>query len=265
NKRVAAILVVHQMGFPCDLKLIISLAKKYNLPVIEDAACAIGSEISFNNGKSYEKIGKPHGDIACFSFHPRKLVTCGDGGMITTDNINYSEKVRLLRQHYMNVPDTTRHESKEVIFETYPGLGFNFRMTDIQAAIGIEQLNKIGKILKKRRELAQYYSLLLKKIPWISITNIQDNIKPNWQSYPIKIDARINQKSFMQYLLNKGVATRRGIMNTHEETPYKNMGWSLANSEITRNNTVLLPLYAEITHKDIKYIVNTISKFKNSG
>lgn len=262
--RVAAILIVHQMGFPSNLKELFSLAKRFKLPVIEDAACAIGSEVSFNNGKSFEKAGKPHGDIACFSFHPRKLITTGDGGMITTNNNNYYEKVGLLRQHYMSVTDTTRHKSKKVIFEKYPELGFNFRMTDIQAAIGIEQLKKIERIVKKRRELAQYYSLLLKKIPWLIITPIQKNTKPNWQSYPIRVknNIKINQKRFMQYLLKKGIATRRGIMNAHEETPYKKMGWSLPQSEMARNNTVLLPLYPEMNRKDIKFIVDTISRFK---
>lgn len=265
--RVGAILIVHQMGFPANLQPILTLAKKFRIPVIEDAACAIGSEISLNGGESFDKIGKPHGDIACFSFHPRKLLTTGDGGMMTTNNKNYYKKLKLLRQHYMDIPDTKRHDSKKVIFEQYNKLGYNYRLTDIQAAIGIEQLKKVDKIVKKRRELANYYKKNLENIPWIITTSISKNIKPNWQSYPIRIrgDYGINQKKLMQYLLEKGISSRRGIMNAHQEKPYRNLKWNLPHSEMARNITVLLPLYQELSYKDIKFIVNTISLFRKNG
>ena len=131
--RVAAILSVHQMGMPCDLPSILSIADQFQLPVIEDAACAIGSEIRIAD--QWERIGKPHGAIACFSFHPRKLVATGDGGMITTSNPQYDAQCRLLRQHAMSVSDTVRHSANKIIFEDYVTTGFNYRMTDIQAAI----------------------------------------------------------------------------------------------------------------------------------
>jgi len=117
--RVAAIFPVHQMGIPCDIARILAVAKEYDLPVVEDAERAIGSEISLNGGAQWEKIGKPHGDIACFSFHPRKILTTGDGGMITTNNSELDARFRLLRQHGMSVPDTVRHGSNKVIFEDY--------------------------------------------------------------------------------------------------------------------------------------------------
>ena len=98
------------MGMPCDLKAILAIAHHRSLAVIEDAACAIGSEIFWND--TWEKIGKPHGDIACFSFHPRKLLTTGDGGMITTSNPEWNRQLRLWRQHSMSVPDTVRHGAK---------------------------------------------------------------------------------------------------------------------------------------------------------
>ncbi len=259
--RIAGILIVHQMGFPCNMTNIIKLAKKYKLPVLEDAACAIASEISFDNGKTFEKIGKPHGDIACFSFHPRKLLTTGDGGMVTTNNKSYFQKIKLLRQHYMNVSDTIRHNSKKVIFESYPDIGYNYRMTDIQAAIGIEQLKKIDKIVKRRRQLAGFYHNLLKNIPGIETITIDKNIKPNWQSYPIRIKG-VNQQKFMQYLLNNNISTKRGIMNAHQEYPYSSIVWSLPESETATKSTVLLPLYYGLTFKDIKYVVDKISNFK---
>src|SRR6266542_4347242 len=132
SERTRAILCVHQVGMPCDLAQLVPLARSHSLALIEDAACAIGSEIRWNG--AWEKIGRPHGDAACFSFHPRKLVTMGDGGMITTPHAEWDRKFRLLRQHGMSVPDTVRHGASEVIFESYDSLGYNFRLTDIQAA-----------------------------------------------------------------------------------------------------------------------------------
>ena len=138
TKRTRAILCVHQIGMPCNVKAITDIARRYSLAVVEDAACAVGSEIRCNG--NWEKIGKPHGDVACFSFHPRKLLTTGDGGMLTTADPELDKKFRLWRQHSMSVPDTVRHKTNKVIFESYPELGYNYRMTDIQAAVGREQL-----------------------------------------------------------------------------------------------------------------------------
>src|SRR4249920_1187376 len=150
--KTRAILCVHQMGMPCDLGAIVKLARARGLYVIEDAACAIGSEILWDG--QWEKIGKAHGDIACFSFHPRKVMSTGDGGMITTNNKEWDAKCRLLRQHGMSVPDTVRHGSAKVIFESYPIVGFNYRLTDIQAAVGREQLKRLPEIIARRRAIA---------------------------------------------------------------------------------------------------------------
>ena len=139
--RTKAIMPVHQMGLPCDLPAILAIAERHGLPVVEDAACAIGSEIRI--GDRWERIGRPHGTVACFSFHPRKVITTGDGGMLTTSDPALDRKFRLLRQHGMSVPDTVRHGAKSVIFEEYPIVGFNYRMTDIQAAVGRVQLERL--------------------------------------------------------------------------------------------------------------------------
>jgi dTDP-4-amino-4,6-dideoxygalactose transaminase len=155
SPRTKAILCVHQMGMPCDLAAILVVARKHELPVIEDAACAIGSEIHWNGG--WERIGKPRADIACFSFHPRKLITTGDGGMLTTNNADYDRAFRLLRQHAMNVSDVARHAARQVVFESYDEVGYNYRMTDIQAAVGRVQLARLGAIIERRRFLAQRY------------------------------------------------------------------------------------------------------------
>ena len=146
SPRTKAILCVHQIGMPCDLARILAIAEKHSIPLIEDAACAVGSEILWN-GK-WERIGKPHGDIACFSFHPRKVLSTGDGGMLTSKHKDWDAKFRLWRQHSMSVPDTVRHSSKDVIFETYPEIGYNYRLTDVQAAIGREQLKRLPELIK---------------------------------------------------------------------------------------------------------------------
>jgi dTDP-4-amino-4,6-dideoxygalactose transaminase len=134
-------MVVHQLGMPCEIEAIVRIARRHGLPVIEDAACAAGSELLANG--NWERIGAPHGDVACFSFHPRKVMTTGDGGMLTTSHPEWDRQFRMWRQHSMSVPDTTRHASKRVVFEEYNEIGFNYRLTDLQAAIGRVQLQRL--------------------------------------------------------------------------------------------------------------------------
>src|SRR5262249_57136793 len=133
SPRTRAILCVHQIGMPCNLPAILAVARRHGLKVIEDAACAVGSEILIDG--EWQRIGRPHGDLCCFSFHPRKIITTGDGGMVTTSRKDFDSSLRLLRQHGMSVSDSTRHHSNSVIFEDYLLVGYNYRLTDIQAAI----------------------------------------------------------------------------------------------------------------------------------
>lgn len=183
--RTRAILCVHQMGMPCDLAAILGIARHHGLPVIEDAACAIGREVRWNG--AWEKIGRPHGDIACFSFHPRKVITTGDGGMIATSNADFDRQFRLWRQHGMSVPDTVRHSAHEVIFESYSMLGYNYRMTDIQAAIGREQLKRLPEIVARRRFLARRYGKILLSIPGLGLPAEPEWARSNWQSYCVRL------------------------------------------------------------------------------
>jgi hypothetical protein len=124
--RTRAILCVHQMGLPCDLRRLGDIARRHELPLVEDAACAAGSQILWNG--QWQAIGRPHGDIACFSFHPRKVISTGDGGMVTTRHAHWDRQLRLLRQHGMSVPDTARHGATRVVFERYPVVGYNYRL-----------------------------------------------------------------------------------------------------------------------------------------
>lgn len=254
--RIAAIMPVHQMGMPCDLRPILAMARRVAVPVVEDAACAIGSEISVDGGRTRERIGKPHGDIACFSFHPRKIVTTGDGGMLTTDDPHHDRLFRLLRQHGMSVSDRKRHSAKKVSFEKYLVTGYNYRMTDIQAAVGIEQLKRLDKIVADRRRVARLYRRELAGIPWLKLPTEPSYGRTNYQSYAVTVlpSAPRSRNGLMQYLADKGIATRRGIMNAHQEAPYRHHRESLERSEQARDSALLLPLYPGLTAADIKKI-----------
>ena len=258
--RLAAILTVHQVGIPCDMKRILRLARDYEVPVIEDAACAIGSEITFDGGNNWEKIGRPHGEIACFSFHPRKVITTGDGGMLTTNDARYDHSFRLMRHHGMSISDRERHVSDQVIFEAYLNTGYNYRMTDIQAAIGIEQLKRLPEILKKRRSLAAVYFEAFSKIPGLAFTSEPEYSRTNWQSYIIRLDDASKQKKVIRKLQHKGISARRGIMCAHLESPYSR-AWPagcLPHSENVQESEIIIPLYPAMTLEDIYYIVSVL-------
>jgi perosamine synthetase len=251
-----AILVVHQIGMPCDLARIVPIAEKHSLPLIEDAACAIGSEILWNG--RWERIGKPHGDVACFSFHPRKILSTGDGGMITTKHKEWDARFRLLRQHGMAIPDTVRHASNTVIFESYPEIGFNYRMTDIQAAVGREQLKRLPELLGRRREIAATYSALLGEVPELRFPAEPGWARSNWQSYCVRLPKGCSQILVMQALLDQGIATRRGIMCAHREPAYQTQSWRsvgpLTESERAQEECILLPLYHQLAHEEQELI-----------
>jgi perosamine synthetase len=273
SPRTRAVLVVHQIGMPCDLKAVLDVAHQYSLPVIEDAACAIGSEILWD--EQWEKIGKPHGDIACFSFHPRKVITTGDGGMLTTANPEWDKQFRLWRQHGMSVSDTVRHGAKQVIAESYPILGYNYRMTDIQAAVGREQLKRLPEIVARRRYLADRYQQMLADIPGLKLPTEPTWARSNWQSYCVRLPERCDQQQVMQTMLDAGVSTRRGIMCTHREPAYRNEPWScgiaqaecrcepgecdrLRESEQAQDHTILLPLFYQMTEKEQDYVIQVL-------
>ena len=248
--RTRAVLCVHQMGMPCDVRAILDVARRHSLPVIEDAACAIGSEL--RGDADWEKIGKPHADIACFSFHPRKVISTGDGGMLTTRNAAWDAKFRLLRQHAMSVPDTVRHGASQVIFESYPVLGYNYRMTDIQAAVGREQLRRLPGIVEERRALADRYRELLGGFPGLVLPDEPAWARTNWQSYCVRLPAGCEQRAVMQALLDAGISTRRGIMCSHREEAYQGLPLPhpLPESERAQQECILLPLYPGMAAAD---------------
>jgi dTDP-4-amino-4,6-dideoxygalactose transaminase len=248
--RTRAIIAVHQMGMPCNLAALTALAERHGLVVIEDAACAAGSEIRIDG--EWERIGRPRGTIACFSFHPRKVITTGEGGMLTTADAELDRKFRLLRQHGMSVPDTVRHGSPQVIFEDYVVVGFNYRMTDMQAAIGRKQIERLPDLVSRRRALASRYVELLGNVEGLRLPAEPDWARSNWQSFCVRLPERVDQKAVMQRLLDQGIATRRGIMCSHREAPYaaEADGRKLVESERAQDRAILLPIYAQMTEGD---------------
>lgn len=255
--KTRAILCVHQLGMPCDLAALVAIGRRHGIPVIEDAACAIGSEIAWEG--TWEKIGRPHADIACFSFHPRKVITTGDGGMLTTASSAYDAKFRLWRQHGMTVPDSVRHASNQVLFETYDEIGYNYRMTDMQAAVGRVQLQRLPGIVEARRRLAAIYGDLLASVPGVSAPLEANWARSNWQSYCVSLATDLDQRAVMQSMLDDGVATRRGIMNSHLEKPYA-AGQHLPRSEAAQSHSIILPLYDRMPESDVELVVRSLER-----
>jgi perosamine synthetase len=256
TRKTRAIMPVHQMGLPADLDPIKKIAEKNKLLIIEDAACAIGS--AYKN----TTIGG-HGNIACFSFHPRKIITTGEGGMITTDDPTIAERLRRFRHHGMSVSDIERHMANSVIIETYPELGYNYRMTDMQAAMGIGQMKKLSFLLDARKQMARMYDNELGKIPHIRIPQVPSYARHNYQSYWIELldSAPVDRNTLMAKLLEKGIATRRGIMAIHRELCYQAYaGIYLPNTDRLTDNTLLLPLYPALSAEEQTFIINSIKE-----
>ncbi len=258
--RTRAILPVHQIGLPCDMAAILEVATRHQLPVVEDAACAVGSEL--NVASRWKRIGRPHGLIACFSFHPRKLITTGEGGMLTTSDPALDRRFRLLRHHAMSISDTARHQASEVVFEEYPEVGFNYRMSDVQAAVGRVQLRRLPEMLVERHRQAEVYAQGLAEIPGLAAPAIPEDARSNFQSYAVRVTPEypLSRDQLMQHLLDLRVMTRRGIMNIHQEPAYAADGpCHLPASETARDNVLLLPLYPGMTPDESRYVLSCLA------
>jgi perosamine synthetase len=253
--KTKAILIVHQIGMPADIDAFTELCNRYDLKLIEDAACAVGSSYK------EKKIGS-HSQLVCFSFHPRKVMSTGDGGMITTNREDYYNRLKLLRQHGMSVNDRVRHMSEKVIFEDHIELGYNYRMTDIQAAVGIKQLKKLDWIVEERRKIAYTYHQAFKDIDCVRLPYEGEGNFSNYQSYSIylKESCPISRNDLMQKLLDAGISTRRGIMTSHRETAYKEYshGLSLPISEDAADRSIIIPLYVPMSKEEVAYVIENI-------
>jgi len=258
TSKTKAILLVHQIGMPADIDAFKDLAAKHNLKLIEDAACAAGSS---NKGA---KIGS-HSELVCFSLHPRKVISTGDGGFVTTKREDYYQRMKLLRQHVMSVNDRVRHESSKLIFEDHVEVGYNYRMTDIQAAVGIKQLEKLDWIVAERRKIAMRYNEAFKDIDCIQLPLEKDGYFSNYQSYSIylKDNCPVSRNEIMQKMLDDGISSRRGIMTSHRETAYKTecAGLSLPISEKSADRSIILPLYIPMNNEDIERVIEAFRMY----
>lgn len=261
TSKTKAILLVHQIGMPADIDAFQTLCRKYNLKLIEDAACAAGSSYNGN------KIGS-HSELVCFSLHPRKVISTGDGGMITTNKEDYYNRLKLLRQHGMSINDRVRHESSKIIFEDHLEIGYNYRMTDIQASVGIKQLEKLDWIIEERRKIAKQYHEAFKDIQCIQLPIEADGFFSNYQSYSIylKDNCPLRRNDLMQKMLDSGISTRRGIMTIHRETAYKIecISTKLPISEEVSDNSIIIPLYVPMEPEDVEKIITHLMLFINS-
>jgi len=256
TSRTKAILAVHQVGLPAPLDEIAEIAKRHNLLLIEDAACAIGSEYQ---GR---RVGLPHSLAACFSFHPRKILSTGEGGMITTADEEMARRLRKLRQHAMTVSDLARHSSKQVVVESYDEVGYNYRMTDLQAAIGIIQLQNLDTMIARRRWLASRYSEILSQFPFFVLPVEPAGCRHNFQSYMVRMQqAPISRDDLMQELLDRGISTRRGIMASHREKPYRNpeLDQRLYQTNLVTDTAIVLPLFHQMSEEEQDYVCDSIA------
>jgi perosamine synthetase len=250
-----AIMPVHQVGLPADMDGFLEIAGRHGLAVVEDAACAVGAEY---RGRPIGSLGP----LACFSFHPRKVITCGEGGMIAVHDPAVAERLRSLRQHAMDRSARDRHEARDVVIESYPERGWNARMTDLQAAVGICQLRDLDRILRRRRDLADRYTAALDEVPGIATPPEPDYAVRAWQSYPIRLTGAtsVGQLELMRLLMQDGIVTRRGVMAIHLEPAYRGpIAASLPNTEAAAADTVLLPLFPGLTEDDQGYVIDRLA------
>jgi perosamine synthetase len=252
--RTKAIMPVHQLGLPADMDPFLELAERHGLEIVEDAACAIGAHYRSR------PIGSL-GPLACFSFHPRKVITTGEGGMIAVNDAEVAARLRKLRQHAMDVSDLARHAARGVVIEAYPERGWNARMTDMQAALGLCQLDVLDDVLAARQRVAERYTAALAQIPHLEPPYEPDYAARAWQSYAVRLvpGAPIGRNELMEVLLRDGIPTRRGVMAIHEEPAYRGVGGHLPHTEAVTRETMMLPLFPELSNEQQDYIVERLA------
>ncbi|MGW3138559.1 DegT/DnrJ/EryC1/StrS family aminotransferase [Streptomyces sp. NPDC001139] len=252
--RTRAVLAVHQGGVPADVHALRAACAEWDLPLVEDAACAIGSTVG----------GKPVGHgalLAAWSFHPRKVVTTGEGGMITTDDADWAARLRRLREHGMNASAAQRHASDKPVLESYLEVGFNYRMTDIQAAVGLVQLGKLDAMIARRRELAARYAALLHDVPGLTPVRDPEHGQSNFQSYWVLLeeDFPVGRDDLLAALAAAGVSARRGIMAAHLEPAYADHPSApLPVTERLTGDSLILPLFHTMTEEQQDRVVTVL-------
>lgn len=255
TKKTKALMVVHQFGTPVDIDGFRELANKHKLILIQDSACAIGS--TYKN-----KSLSTWGDISCLSFHPRKIITTGEGGVVLTNDSNIAKKVRELRSHGSSILNKNANLTGK--HEEYLSFGFNFRLSDLNAAVGNIQIKKLDEILLKRTEIANKYlsSLSIYKDK-IAMPVFPNNTKPNYQTFQIRILTGSKKRDFLiSTLANSGISTRAGIPPIHKQIVYSKLAEyktvSLPNTELLSKEGLCLPLFPALNSKDQEYIIQKL-------
>jgi perosamine synthetase len=250
-----AVIVVHQGGTPADMDAIRALCEPRGIAVIEDAACAIGA--------TYR--GRPiggHSSLVCFSFHPRKVITTGEGGMVMTSQDAWAERMRRLREHGMSVSAAARHASRDLVIEQYLETGFNFRMTDIQAAVGLVQLERLDQIVARRRALAERYRRYLADVPGLEMAGDPPYGRTNFQSFWIVLPDGfpVERDDLLRTMMEHGISPRRGIMAAHLEPAYDGAVHHapLPVTERLTRRSLLLPLFHVMTEEQQDRVIDVV-------
>jgi dTDP-4-amino-4,6-dideoxygalactose transaminase len=251
-----AVIAVDQGGVPVDLAPIRQMCDPKGIVVIEDAACGAGSRYG----------GRPVGagaEIAVWSFHPRKILTTGEGGMLTTSRPDLSERGRRLREHGMSVGAAERHRSTLPPAEQYLEVGFNYRMTDLQAAIGLVQLRKLDEVVGRRRELATVYQRELATVAGLRCVCDPDHGEGNYQSFWIEVgpDYPLEREQLLEKLAASNISARRGIMAAHRHPAYAQRDCGNATLPVTEHltdSTLILPLYHQMTAAEQQRVIDVL-------
>jgi len=265
NSSLTAIMAVHQFGLCADIPSLLKIANEYNLIIIEDSACALGAMIG-------DKHQGAFGNPSCLSFHPRKSITTGEGGMILTDDDKLAERLRSLRSHGAATSEITRHKNHGFLLPGFDSIGYNFRMTDIQAAMGIAQMEKFDFILKTRRIKAARYNELLSAMDWIKPPTEPNGYYHTYQSYVCMLnfnnvsiaEGGAKRDSLLSILAEKGIATRQGTHAPHTLKCYKDLynldENAIPNSFLCDMLSLTLPLYVQMTDTEQDYVVNQLKE-----
>jgi perosamine synthetase len=250
TRRTRAIIPIDQIGLPCDIDAINDLARRHGLRVLDDAACAFAAR---NRGRAVGSLA----EVSVFSLHARKVVTCGEGGMIVTDDAALAERLRMLRHQGMSLSDFARHAMRPTVFESYPEIGYNHRITDIQAAIGLRQLDRLDELLARRRETADAYNAALANNPVLAPPFVPEGLTPNWQSYQVALrpGAALTRNEAMDRLFDRDIPTRRGVMASHLEPPYRDLAAALPVTEAVAASTLQLPMHASLSPAHISRVI----------
>lgn len=253
SPRTKALLPVDQIGLAADIESFRVVAKARGVALVEDAAPSLGSEIAGRRVGGF-------GHLTCFSFHPRKSVTTGEGGVITTDDGDAAAFLRRVRSHAASTSDLQRHRSGAPAFEEYRELGFNYRMTDIQAAIGIVQMGRLETILEERRRLAARYAELLGDVDWLELPFEPPGRRHTYQSYCVRLRPPVRREEIMAALASRSIATRRGVMAIHLEPFYRTLapGVRLPVTEACAEETLLLPLFPGLTEAEQSLVADSL-------